>query len=74
MSTMQSPAKKQKTAFPVDLSAFKKLQIDPWQTPTLSASLKAELQANIQLYRDAIVVFTVCALVLYHSQRTGDGI
>ena len=71
----QSPAKKhKKSEFPVDLSAYKKLAIDPWQTPTLSAALKADLQANIQLCRDAIVVFTVCALVLYHSQRTGDGI
>lgn len=46
--------------FPIDLSAFVPLKIDPWQTATLSEVQKKTLAANIQLCRDAIVVFTAC--------------
>jgi len=46
--------------FPIDLSAFKPLAIDPKQ-PTLTDAQREQLTANIQLARDAIVFFTAVA-------------
>ncbi|MBI1368627.1 MAG: transketolase [Planctomycetes bacterium] len=48
------------TAFPIDLSKFVPLALDPMK-PTLSAQDRATLAANIQLCRDAIIFFTACA-------------
>ncbi|WP_094554392.1 transketolase C-terminal domain-containing protein [Synechococcus sp. 1G10] len=43
--------------FPIDLDAFQPLALDPDQ-PSLSASQREALKANIQLCRDAIIFFT----------------
>ncbi|MCP9841117.1 transketolase [Synechococcus sp. J7-Johnson] len=45
------------TPFPIDLDAFQPLALDPDQ-PSLSASQREALKANIQLCRDAIIFFT----------------
>ncbi|MCP9799693.1 transketolase C-terminal domain-containing protein [Synechococcus sp. RedBA-s] len=44
-------------SFPIDLDAFQPLALDPDQ-PSLSASQREALNANIQLCRDAIIFFT----------------
>jgi transketolase C-terminal domain/subunit/transketolase N-terminal domain/subunit len=46
--------------FPIDLSEYKPLAIDPSQAE-LTAEQKAQLEANIQLCRDTIVFFTAIA-------------
>jgi transketolase len=56
--------------FPIDLSAYKPLALDPAQ-PTLSDEQRAELQANIQLCRDAIVFFTVTGAARGVGGHTG---
>ncbi|KAF9048821.1 transketolase [Panaeolus papilionaceus] len=43
--------------FPIDLKQFKKLTLDP-SKPKLSDEERSTLKANIQLLRDAIVLFT----------------
>jgi transketolase len=48
------------TSFPIDLSAFEAVPLDPAQ-PTLSDEQRTQLAANIQLARDAIVFFTAVA-------------
>ncbi|MCT0199052.1 transketolase [Synechococcus sp. CS-1325] len=45
------------TAFPIDLAAYQPLALHPDQ-PSLSASQREALKANIQLCRDAIIFFT----------------
>ena len=45
------------TTFPIDLSAYKKVSLDP-ANPTLTDEQRADLKANIKLCRDAIVFFT----------------
>lgn len=47
-------------AFPIELSKFQPLPLDPAQ-PTLTAEQKAVLQANIDLCRDTIIFFTAVA-------------
>ena len=47
-------------AFPINLSDFKPLPLDPNQ-PTLTDEQRETLQANIQLCRDAIIFFTAVA-------------
>jgi len=46
--------------FPIDLTQFKPLALDPYQT-TLTDEQRATLKANIQLCRDAIIFFTAVA-------------
>ena len=46
--------------FPVPLDQYKVVALDPKQ-PKLTAEQKAQLEANIQLCRDAIVFFTAIA-------------
>ncbi|KAJ3515922.1 hypothetical protein NLJ89_g1449 [Agrocybe chaxingu] len=61
-------------AFPIDLKQFKKycnlLSLDPTK-PQLSAEQKATLKANIQLLRDAIVLFTATGAARGVSGHTG---
>ncbi|KII89654.1 hypothetical protein PLICRDRAFT_697529 [Plicaturopsis crispa FD-325 SS-3] len=45
------------SAFPIDLKKFKKLSLDP-SKPQLTAEEKSTLLANINLLRDAIILFT----------------
>jgi len=56
--------------FPIDLKQFKKLSLDP-SRPTLSPDEKAILLANIQLLRDAIVLFTASGAARGVSGHTG---
>ncbi|TFK73252.1 transketolase [Pluteus cervinus] len=57
-------------AFPIDLSKFKKLSLDP-SKPQLSDQEKADLLHNIQLLRDAIVLFTATGAARGVSGHTG---
>ena len=45
---------------PIDLSAYKPVALDP-KASELTAAQKTQLEANIQLCRDAIVFFTALA-------------
>ncbi len=60
-TTTAAPSTASPRAFPIDLTAFKPLAIDPAKNPTLTAEHRAILKANIQLCRDAIVFFTAIA-------------
>jgi len=70
---MSAPAsKKAKTfQFPIDLSKYQKLKIDPFKDETLSAEQVAGIEANIQLCRDAIVYFTCCGGASGYGGHTG---
>ncbi|KAI6155512.1 thiamine diphosphate-binding protein [Pisolithus tinctorius] len=56
--------------FPIDLKKYKKLVLDPTR-PQLTADQKAALQHNIQLLRDAIVLFTATGAARGVSGHTG---
>lgn len=56
--------------FPIDLSAYQRIKLDPTQ-PTLTPDQKAALQANIQLCRDAIVFFTATGAAKGVGGHTG---
>lgn len=74
---MEPAAKKAKTApasdfkFPIDLSSYKKLSIDPFNTAELSDEMVADLEHNIQLCRDAILFFTACGSGTGYGGHTG---
>ena len=55
---------------PVDLSKFKKLQLDP-ANPKLTAEQKADLQHNIDIFRDAIIAFTATGAARGVAGHTG---
>jgi hypothetical protein len=57
--------------FPVDLSAYKKVEINPFTDETLSEAQKADIVANINLCRDAIVFFTACGAASGYGGHTG---
>ncbi|ETW82787.1 hypothetical protein HETIRDRAFT_157105 [Heterobasidion irregulare TC 32-1] len=56
--------------FPIDLKQFKKLKLDP-SKPQLSDEQRKTLRANIQLLRDAIVLFTATGAARGVSGHTG---
>ncbi|KAJ5620525.1 Transketolase N-terminal [Penicillium lagena] len=56
--------------FPVDLSQFKKLKLDP-KNPKLSAEQKADLLHNINIFRDAIIAFTATGAARGVAGHTG---
>jgi len=56
--------------FPIDLSAYQPLALDPTQ-PTLTAEQRQALQSNIQLCRDAIVFFTATGAARGVGGHTG---
>jgi transketolase len=56
--------------FPIDLAAFRPVPLDPAR-PTLAAAERAQLEANIQLCRDAIVFFTATAAAKGLGGHTG---
>jgi transketolase len=58
------------TAFPIDLSAYKAIKLDP-KNPTLTAEQREALQFNIQLCRDAIVFFTATGAARGVGGHTG---
>ncbi|KAF8135185.1 thiamine diphosphate-binding protein [Boletus edulis] len=63
---MASPLSK----FPIDLAKYKKLTLDASQ-PKLTAEQKSILKENIQLLRDAIVLFTATGAARGVSGHTG---
>ncbi|NJK38430.1 MAG: transketolase [Oscillatoriales cyanobacterium RM2_1_1] len=58
------------THFPIDLSAYQKVTLDP-ANPQLTDDQRAALKANIQLCRDAIVFFTVTGAARGVGGHTG---
>ncbi|KAK0199960.1 thiamine diphosphate-binding protein [Desarmillaria ectypa] len=58
------------STFPIDLTKFKKLALDPAKSK-LSNDERAALKANIQLLRDAIVLFTTTGSARGLSGHTG---
>ncbi|KAI0059245.1 thiamine diphosphate-binding protein [Artomyces pyxidatus] len=56
--------------FPIDLSLYKKLTLDPTK-PQLTDEQRDTLKANIQLLRDAIVLFTSTGAARGVSGHTG---
>ncbi len=58
------------TQFPLDLSAYQPLALDPEQ-PTLTPMQREILQTNIQLCRDAIVFFTATGAAKGVGGHTG---
>ena len=58
-------------AFPIDISAFNKVSIDPFTTEALSAEQRAAIAANIELSRNAIVCFTACGSASGYGGHTG---
>ena len=58
-------------AFPLDLSSYRKVKINPFTDTTLSESQKADLAHNIQLCRDAIVFFTAMGAASGYGGHTG---
>jgi len=59
------------TPFPIDLKQYKSLKIDPFTTETLSAEQITDLNANLELCRDAIVFFTACGSASGYGGHTG---
>ncbi len=58
-------------AFPIDLSAYQSIAIDPWANETLTVEQRDALAANIQLCRDAIVFFTATGAARGVGGHTG---
>ncbi|MEL6788763.1 MAG: transketolase, partial [Cyanobacteria bacterium J06607_15] len=58
------------TRFPIDLSAYKKLALDP-NNATLTDEQREALKANIQLCREAIVFFTATGAARGVGGHTG---
>jgi transketolase len=56
--------------FPIDLSAYKKITLDPSQS-TLTAEQRDALKFNIQLCRDAIIFFTATGAARGVGGHTG---
>ncbi len=56
--------------FPIDVSAYKPLELDPAQT-SLTAEQRSQWETNIQLMRDVIVFFTAVAGARGLSGHTG---
>lgn len=65
MTVAQEPV-----TFPIDLGAYKQIKLDP-SSPTLTDAQKADLKANIQLCRDAIVFFTATGAARGVGGHTG---
>merc|ERR1719271_1085883 len=57
--------------FPIDLSAYKPPALDPWTNPALGKEQKKQVEANIQLFRDALVSFTACGAASGYGGHTG---
>ena len=58
------------TQFPIDLGAYKRITLDP-SSPTLTDEQRADLKANIQLCRDALVFFTATGAARGVGGHTG---
>ncbi len=58
------------TRFPIDLGAYKRLELDP-SNPTLTDEQREALKSNIQLCRDAIIFFTATGAARGVGGHTG---
>jgi transketolase len=58
-------------SFPIPLSSYNRVAIDPWAQATLTTEQKNALRANIELCRDAIVFFTACGSASGYGGHTG---
>ena len=58
-------------SFPIDLTAYKSISLDPSQ-PSLTAEQREALKFNIQLCRDAIVFFTATGAARGVGGHTGS--
>jgi len=58
-------------AFPIDITTFKPLSIDPWAVTKLSSKQKQDLNANIKLCRDVIAFFTAIGKDSGYGGHTG---
>jgi transketolase len=58
------------TTFPIDLSAYQRISLDP-SVPTLTDEQRSALKANIDLCRDAIVFFTATGAARGVGGHTG---
>mmetsp|Transcript_82863 Transcript_82863/g.208759 ORF Transcript_82863/g.208759 Transcript_82863/m.208759 type:complete len:679 (+) Transcript_82863:63-2099(+) len=58
-------------AFPIDLSKYERVAVDPWRTESLSAEQRAALRSNIEVCRDAIVMFTSVGGASGYGGHTG---
>jgi len=65
-----SPRRAPESAFPIDLSKYQKVAIDPWAS-SLSDQDREALRSNIALCRDAIVFFTACGGASGYGGHTG---
>ena len=61
----------QSFTFPIDLSQYKKLSINPFTTESLSDAIREDLAANVELCRNAIVFFTACGSASGYGGHTG---
>jgi len=57
--------------FPIDLTPYQHISIDPWTTKALSDEQKSALASNVQLCRDAIVFFTAQGGASGYGGHTG---
>jgi len=57
--------------FPIDLSKYVPLKIDPWTQEKLTSEQRQAWSANIQLFRDAVVFFTACGAAGGYGGHTG---
>jgi len=58
-------------AFPIDISKFQHVAIDPFADVPVSDAQKAQLQTNIAVVRDTIVFFTAIAGIKGFAGHTG---
>merc|ERR1719199_425957 len=65
------PVASEAEKFPIDLSAYKQVAIDPWTTKKLSEEQRSAIVANISLCRDAIVMFTSLGGASGYGGHTG---
>jgi len=57
--------------FPIDLSTYREVAIDPWSTACLSTENRVALETNVNLCRDAIVAFTAMSGACGYGGHTG---
>jgi transketolase len=57
--------------FPIDLSRYQQIAIDPWTQASLTAEQKSALSQNVELCRAAIVFFTACGTASGYGGHTG---
>jgi len=57
--------------FPIDLSKYIKISIDPFNQEKLTEQNISDLKANIELCRDAILFFTACGGATGYGGHTG---